>query len=874
MTERQESNELDSFISAKGGSRGLGDLWFLVLPPNVQTCFDDYSWCGPYGAGESGAAYCAYHSAFSGGFGGAATTVWANMVYAPDEGCPNERPNNNSADVTIDVLSHEMNEALTDPTGGGWFDENTTNGGEIGDQCNFVYGPAIGSTTSGEYDELINGHPYQVQQEWSNEITGCAMARNYSLAFTSEATSTSPGAPVEVSVAMENESGEVQSSGERSSDSIELSITSGPQAGFNSCSANPVSASEGVAHFTCTLEAPGNYTLSASDLSDPSASAPLPLEVDVTGLPAAAAGWEVHMFADGFYNLLHYSAPFYLGPIGIVSDASNNLYVGDAPNGRVYKFGPAGGLAGPALFSPSSIGYWPLGLSFGKEGALYAVIDGESKVVQLDPATGEVVRVVANIEAPLGIATDPVSGDLFVTSAGFEAGVWRISNPSSATPTTSFYAGGMAAPDGISAGPDGTFYVEDNGTVYGVAGTASAAPGAESVLGYVVGADGVGVGANPFDPAAPSYIVINSNYGELVQMPLGAGETTTSPIFTGGTRGDFVTVAPDGCLYVTQSNSVLRVSGSGGACPFAPITPFQPPAIEPALPGPVSETTADFKATINPHGTATTFHFQYGTSTGYGEETSEGEAGSANEPITVSQEVSGLAPGTTYHYRVVAHNEAGMIYGPDSSLSTTSPQPVPTPPKATEAPTISGQALPGQTLHCSEGHWEGASTVKLSWLRDGSATVGQGATYKVQSSDAGHSLTCVAHAEGLGGSASADSASVMVRVEMRTFRIELRARRAKLARLLAHGMVVTVRVPQRCEVFLHLIAVRVVHGHPVVKLLAADRVGFRKAGHTRVRLTLARHRLARLGDGYVLRITASALSGREHSQPASLTLGK
>jgi PKD repeat protein len=66
-----------------------------------------------------------------------------------------------------------MNEAITHPNGGGWFHDNTTNGGEIGDQCNFVYGPSIGSTPTGTYTELINGNPYSGQQKWSNATSSC-----------------------------------------------------------------------------------------------------------------------------------------------------------------------------------------------------------------------------------------------------------------------------------------------------------------------------------------------------------------------------------------------------------------------------------------------------------------------------------------------------------------------------------------------------------------------------------------------------------------------------------------------------------------------------------------------------------------------------
>ncbi len=81
----------------------------------------------------------------------------------------------------------------------------------------------------------------------------------------------------------------------------------------------------------------------------------------------------------------------------------------------------------------------------------------------------------------------------------------------------------------------------------------------------------------------------------------------------------------------------------------------------------VKSTSATFEAAINPHNAPTTYYFQYGPSTGYGEEAplltpSEPRgavAGSGEGDVQVSQHVQvGLSAGTVYHYRVVAVSEA------------------------------------------------------------------------------------------------------------------------------------------------------------------------------------------------------------------------
>jgi PKD repeat protein len=175
LTQTQESTELDNFIQTNSLPRGLDHLYFLILPDNVETCVDDFSSCGNI-LNTSPDRYCAYHSSFN--IGGHGLTLWANEPYIGfldnhcNSGSASARPNGDVTDHELNVLSHEHNEIITDPTGGGWFDVNGA--GENGDKCNFNFGTRIANNGTGDYNQLINHNPYELQLEWSNAITGCA----------------------------------------------------------------------------------------------------------------------------------------------------------------------------------------------------------------------------------------------------------------------------------------------------------------------------------------------------------------------------------------------------------------------------------------------------------------------------------------------------------------------------------------------------------------------------------------------------------------------------------------------------------------------------------------------------------------------------
>jgi hypothetical protein len=161
ITDAQIQAEVDRVITSTGGSRGLHDLWYVFLPPDVDECILP-GVCGTN-------AFGGYHSLSNVGHG---LTIYALTIDpiiesparpgADPQGYPD-------AERTVDIASHETVEAMTDPEGVGYMDPN---GFETGDKCEF--GPQFGNPLGfagpdkAPYNEVINGHKYLVQEMWAN----------------------------------------------------------------------------------------------------------------------------------------------------------------------------------------------------------------------------------------------------------------------------------------------------------------------------------------------------------------------------------------------------------------------------------------------------------------------------------------------------------------------------------------------------------------------------------------------------------------------------------------------------------------------------------------------------------------------------------
>jgi hypothetical protein len=172
LADQQLQHEIQSVMTAKGWQGGLNHIFFLMTPNGVVSCEGGIS-------GEcSTNAFCAYHSAFG---PASAPVIYANEPYEgtdPLGGCihPSQGfPNGRDADTTINTISHEHNEAitdpLTDPSSTAWI---AADGNENGDLCAFGFGAPLGGAPGVDaYNQVINGHHYHLQQEWSNKVNGC-----------------------------------------------------------------------------------------------------------------------------------------------------------------------------------------------------------------------------------------------------------------------------------------------------------------------------------------------------------------------------------------------------------------------------------------------------------------------------------------------------------------------------------------------------------------------------------------------------------------------------------------------------------------------------------------------------------------------------
>ncbi len=84
----------------------------------------------------------------------------------------------------------------------------------------------------------------------------------------------------------------------------------------------------------------------------------------------------------------------------------------------------------------------------------------------------------------------------------------------------------------------------------------------------------------------------------------------------------------------------------------------------------VGPATATLQGTLNPNGQPTTFYFEYGPATDYGQRTDDQTADGDSE-TGVSAAIAELAPASEYHFRLVAQSRAGTTAGDDAAFTTT-----------------------------------------------------------------------------------------------------------------------------------------------------------------------------------------------------------
>ena len=118
---------------------------------------------------------------------------------------------------------------------------------------------------------------------------------------------------------------------------------------------------------------------------------------------------------------------------------------------------------------------------------------------------------------------------------------------------------------------------------------------------------------------------------------------------------------------VVATNSAGTRYGSDRT--FTTLSATGPPVVITNSATNVASSSATLNGSVDPHGLTTTVYFQYGTTTSYGLTTAP-QSKTGNTYQNVAANISGLAASTTYHFRIVATNSAGTVYGSDKTFTT------------------------------------------------------------------------------------------------------------------------------------------------------------------------------------------------------------
>lgn len=195
--------------------------------------------------------------------------------------------------------------------------------------------------------------------------------------------------------------------------------------------------------------------------------------------------------------------------------------------------------------------------------------------------------------------------------------------------------------------------------------------------------------AGPIEPVgisswSPSEVTINT--GESVSFKntsgtfhgvtwtSGSPSSCTEPVLNGtGSSGSFngsCTFNQGGTFTfrcTVHENMMGKVTVNGG--------PEAPSVISKGATSTEAGTGATLSGEVNPRGQATTYWFEYGTTSSYGQEVPvpHGSAGSGTAFVSKSASIEGLSPETTYHFTMVAENATGT--SPVSDLTFRTPGP-------------------------------------------------------------------------------------------------------------------------------------------------------------------------------------------------------
>jgi streptogramin lyase len=356
----------------------------------------------------------------------------------------------------------------------------------------------------------------------------------------------------------------------------------------------------------------------------------------------------------------------------------------------------------------------PLGIAAAPNGTLMFA-EGATDHIGISTLAGAITDDSGALSGPtLGVAA--AGGYVWMT----EPGAGRIARVAPSGTVVEFTVPGNGSPHAITAGPDGNAWFTDTAGSDRIGRITPAGSITEFSSGLTANSDPSAITAGPdgnlwfTESANPGRIGRITPAGSITEFSSGLTANSDPSAITPGPGGDLwftESANPGGIGWISPQGAIAQVpTPSAGSLPFGiaegadgdvwftelgdhgKLGRLALPLPQPVTgqPTAITTTSATLTGTVDPGGFPATYDFEWGPTAAYGQQApaAAAPAGSADAPQAVTQVLSGLTPGTTYHLRLVASDcdgcASGTADGADVTFTTAAlPAVVSTPPVAT-----------------------------------------------------------------------------------------------------------------------------------------------------------------------------------------------
>jgi hypothetical protein len=395
-----------------------------------------------------------------------------------------------------------------------------------------------------------------------------------------------------------------------------------------------------------------------------------------------------------------FGSPAVLNGAGV--DSAGNVWIADYSTQHILEYSSAGVYKGSV--STVAQGYYPGSVAFDSNDDMYVTNGGDSTdaTYRYTAASGYAVGTLFNANSVRNNAVDRLSHHVFLVGRPSSAVINEYDSTGSLISTTSENdsTGDMIIPTpkglagasfrGIAVdSANNRVFAADDGKakirVFGdpqtypdlTLGTASGIANTSATVSGTISAQGVALSDCHFE------YVTEAGFSASGFDDLSSGGTVPCSPAAGSIPVDSAAHPVTGSLSGLTANTsyLFRLVAANANGPIATLSgdPFETPgpSFAETMGSPVrTTTTARLDGRVNPKRAAATYHFEYGEQgpcdSNPCTSTESHPAGSGNEFELVSQQIEGLQPSTTYHYRVIADNgnPDGVAIGSDMTVTT------------------------------------------------------------------------------------------------------------------------------------------------------------------------------------------------------------